>query len=1033
MFRANRRGAENAERKPSWIFSVFLCVLCASAVGSDYYAEDAPLHCVRFVDRNEGWAAGADGVLLHTIDGGAHWERQPVPTKGRINSLKFLTPYFGCAAGREEVQANGSSLGVLLVTHDGGLTWSRIAQGVLPGLQAATFFDDKTGIAAGDGTDRSPGGLYRTRDGGQTWQAVAAPAGAPWLSLSVRHPDHIVLAGAWGRLGTLAKEDFSAADVDPLNGRNINAVAVDRNFAVAVGQGGTVLTSPDSAGRRYGFADLGVPQSLLQQCDFHGVAVLGTHIWVVGRPGTVIFHSADSGKTWQLQPTGQSVPLNAVQFLDADHGWAVGELGVVLATSDGGKTWTPQRRGGQRAAVLSIHANESAVPLDIAAYLGGDGFLVAATTATTADPATAPSTRAMMPLRLQTAIRKSGGAAAEILSGFPMPAHLQSGDRAALVAHWDRTHAGKAADDLLARLVLAIRIWQPEVIMTDFAGSPAETLLVETLQTAFHRAADPTAFAEQIQTLKLTPWQAKKLFTLWDGPGQPHCVVPTTDPNRNLADTPREVAVRVVRLLSEQPLPKTRGLRLLATTLPEEQARRGLMDGILLAPGGTARRAVPETTVADPVAKPMQELKTLLNLSQSGLPQVGDPGTVLARAGTVLDKLPADRGALAVYALGEQYAKSGQWGLARETFALILVRYPEEPCAADACRWLVRYLSSGEARRRYEQGQSISIAQTDFRQADQIPTKEKPFRPGSGVRPLGSSSTSESSAPIQDPTIARRWLQETIALEPKLAACGPLVANDPAIRFCINSAQRQLGEPDPAKAWLRSFLAEQAGTNSHDAWRDAARMELWLMDRNGLPPRPIVHCKRTNQRPHLDGKLDEMLWKDAVPATLKTATGTVGSEYSSEARFAFDDEYLYIAVECKHPADRALPAIEKRSRDADLGANDRVEILLDIDRDYQTYYRLRVDQRGALAEDCWGDPTWNPRWFVAFKSDASGYTAEIAVTLADLTGSIPSPGQSWAVNVVRVLPGRGVTAWSSPADISPRPEGCGALIFGGTK
>jgi len=34
---------------------------------------------------------------------------------------------------------------------------------------------------------------------------------------------------------------------------------------------------------------------------------------------------------------------------------------------------------------------------------------------------------------------------------------------------------------------------------------------------------------------------------------------------------------------------------------------------------------------------------------------------------------------------------------------------------------------------------------------------------------------------------------------------------------------------------------------------------------------------------------------------------------------------------------------------------DRVSILLDLDRDYATYFQLQVDQRGAVRDDCWGD------------------------------------------------------------------------------
>ena len=49
--------------------------------------------------------------------------------------------------------------------------------------------------------------------------------------------------------------------------------------------------------------------------------------------------------------------------------------------------------------------------------------------------------------------------------------------------------------------------------------------------------------------------------------------------------------------------------------------------------------------------------------------------------------------------------------------------------------------------------------------------------------------------------------------------------------------------------------------------------------------------------------------------------------------------------------------------------------------------------------------------------------------MVELTGDPPTVGRAWACNVVRVLPGRGVQAWSTPADAEPRPEGMGLMLF----
>jgi hypothetical protein len=121
--------------------------------------------------------------------------------------------------------------------------------------------------------------------------------------------------------------------------------------------------------------------------------------------------------------------------------------------------------------------------------------------------------------------------------------------------------------------------------------------------------------------------------------------------------------------------------------------------------------------------------------------------------------------------------------------------------------------------------------------------------------------------------------------------------------------------------------------------------------------------------------------------------------------------------------------VKVRQRDADLRPFDRVSILLDLDRDYSTFFRLEVDQRGCVCEDCWGDKSWNPKWYVAVRSSDTCWQIEAAIPLIELTGQPVPVNTAWAVNVVRVLPGRGVQAFSLPADVEPRPEGLGLMLF----
>jgi len=54
------------------------------------------------------------------------------------------------------------------------------------------------------------------------------------------------------------------------------------------------------------------------------------HGWIVGFDSDV-FRTQDGGRAWEKQRTEAQEALNAVFFVNSDHGWTVG---------DGGKTWS---------------------------------------------------------------------------------------------------------------------------------------------------------------------------------------------------------------------------------------------------------------------------------------------------------------------------------------------------------------------------------------------------------------------------------------------------------------------------------------------------------------------------------------------------------------------------------------------------------------------------------------------------------------------------------------------------------------------
>jgi hypothetical protein len=146
---------------------------------------------------------------------------------------------------------------------------------------------------------------------------------------------------------------------------------------------------------------------------------------------------------------------------------------------------------------------------------------------------------------------------------------------------------------------------------------------------------------------------------------------------------------------------------------------------------------------------------------------------------------------------------------------------------------------------------------------------------------------------------------------------------------------------------------------------------------------------------------------------------------------AHDEEFLFLAARGRKAVGAQYPPGHgTRPRDPDIDQRDRIDIYLDVNRDYSSYWRLSLDHRGWTGEACLADRTWNPTWYVA-ASDAPGlWQAEAAIPLAELVDAPLKSDEAWAVGIQRTVPGVGFQSWTRPA--SPErvvPEGFGYVIF----
>ena len=88
------------------------------------------------------------------------------------------------------------------------------------------------------------------------------------------------------------------------------------------------------------------------------VARAGKRILAAGERGIVLY-SDDEGRNWKQVQTPTSASLTAMCFVNDKQGWAVGHMGIILHTVDGGLSWVKQLDGIAAAHLVLEAAQKS--------------------------------------------------------------------------------------------------------------------------------------------------------------------------------------------------------------------------------------------------------------------------------------------------------------------------------------------------------------------------------------------------------------------------------------------------------------------------------------------------------------------------------------------------------------------------------------------------------------------------------------------------------------------------------------------------
>jgi photosystem II stability/assembly factor-like uncharacterized protein len=338
-------------------------VVLVAATGCHHEVENVPLlarligisdkfYDVQAIDADHVVVVGYGGKILMTADGGFTWTQANSGTNRALYRVRFVDANNGWVSGQE---------GVLLHTSDGGKTWERQPTATSVYLFSLSFVDQQHGWAVGDKSL-----LLATADGGKTWslhKITAASQKALSAEEAVASQDpvlydvhfldtqngwvvgefgHIVHTTDGGQTWTEQQQSLIGGEVfDALDLPTFFGVHfANRQDGVAAGLDGKIARTHDG-GTSWAFEKMQLEYPIVDPLFTPILFADGTG-WAVGAAGEVVRLGAPEAP-WQRAKLGMEVVtwLRGMYWRTPDDGWIVGGLGLILHTKDGGKSWVP--------------------------------------------------------------------------------------------------------------------------------------------------------------------------------------------------------------------------------------------------------------------------------------------------------------------------------------------------------------------------------------------------------------------------------------------------------------------------------------------------------------------------------------------------------------------------------------------------------------------------------------------------------------------------------------------------------------------
>ncbi len=273
------------------LITSFLIVATGVAFAQEWqsisFPSNEPITGIIMFTADTGYLVTGDGNFIRTNDGGKSWTMSDEINGTRLESLCFLEKKTGWICGHK---------GKIFYTADAGHTWTDQSwKDTFAVFLEIQMIDEDTGIVIGmrpDSINSMASIALRTIDGGKTWIKLE-PMGMAYSEIQYDRASRKLFLMSLGKMHISNDSGHKWRSLYTIEGTPARTFSVYGNTGIMAG------------------------------------------------PKGVCAYSADSGTTWYMNARSESGHFVSSVLVDSKRGYIAGLDGLMMSTSDGGRTWEP--------------------------------------------------------------------------------------------------------------------------------------------------------------------------------------------------------------------------------------------------------------------------------------------------------------------------------------------------------------------------------------------------------------------------------------------------------------------------------------------------------------------------------------------------------------------------------------------------------------------------------------------------------------------------------------------------------------------